>query len=103
MALAGRGAGLYAVLGEAVVLFAMLMLFFGGRMIAPAAAGVIEGSGGALTARVQPRVESVILLAMIAAVASAPFELLAALHGLALTVAGLFRSEEHTSELQSRG
>lgn len=90
LALAGRGADLYAVLGEAVVLFAMLMLFFGGRMIAPAAAGVIEGSGGALTARVQPRVESVILLAMIAAVGSAPFELLAALHGLALICAGLF-------------
>lgn len=92
--LSGGGAthGLYPVLGEAVVLFALLMLYFGGRMIAPAAAGVIEGSGGSLTARVQPRIEGALMLAMMLAALTAPLasiKMLALLHGLALITAGL--------------
>lgn len=58
------------VVDEAVLLFALLMLFMGGRIIAPAAAGAIERAGGHLRARVQPRVEGALLglvpLAMVA-------------------------------------
>lgn len=79
----------YVVLAEAVVLFALLMLFFGGRLIAPAAAGAIERQGGVLEARVQPRIEGAILLAMIAAALTAPIPTLHAPHGLLLILAGL--------------
>jgi len=85
----GGGFVLYAVVGEAVVLFALLMLFFGGRLIAPAAAGAIERAGGTLTARVQPRIEGAILLAMIGAVVSALVPALQPIHGLLLIGAGL--------------
>lgn len=78
----------YLLLGETVVLFAMLMLFFGGRLIAPAAAGAIERSGGSMEARVQPRIEGAILLAMIGAVATGLLPLLAPLHALLLMGAG---------------
>jgi uncharacterized protein involved in response to NO len=78
----------YVLLGEAVVLFAMLMLFFGGRLIAPAAAGAIERNGGSMEARVQPRIEGVILLAMIGAAATAVLPILAPLQGLLLMLAG---------------
>lgn len=88
----GGGFALYVVLGEAVVLFAMLMLFFGGRLIAPAAAGVIERSGGSMEARVQPRIEGAILLTMIGAALTGPLAGLAypvaVLHGLLLMLAG---------------
>ena len=83
------GYRLYIVMAETVVLFALLMLFFGGRLIAPAAAGAIERGGGVLTARVQPRVEGAILLAMIAAALTAPIPALHATHGLLLILAGL--------------
>ncbi|RFF27363.1 MULTISPECIES: NnrS family protein [unclassified Wenzhouxiangella] len=85
-----HGGGLlsYLLLGEAVVLFAMLMLFFGGRLIAPAAAGVIEGAGGTLTARVQPNIEGAILLAMIAAAGTAFIPAAGPVHGLLLVVTG---------------
>lgn len=62
----------FLVLREAVLLFALLMLFMGGRIIAPAAAGAIERAGGHLEARVQPGIEAALLcimpLAMVAAV-----------------------------------
>lgn len=85
-----RGGGFtrYLVLGEAVVLFALLMLFFGGRLIAPAAAGAIERSGGSLAARVQPVIEGAILLAMIGAALTGLLPQLRALHGLLLVIAG---------------
>lgn len=79
----------YLLLGEAVVLFAMLMLFFGGRLIAPAAAGAIERSGGSLEARVQPRIEGALLLAMIGVVLSALIPAAGPVHGLLLVVAGM--------------
>lgn len=41
-----------------LVLFALLMLFMGGRIIAPAVAGQLYRQGQALDARVQPRVEA---------------------------------------------
>lgn len=57
----------YLILQETVLLFAMLMLFMGGRIIAPAAAGAIQRSGGHLDARVQPRIEGALLISMICA------------------------------------
>lgn len=57
----------YLILQETVLLFAMLMLFMGGRIIAPAAAGAIQRAGGHLEARVQPRIEGALLITMICA------------------------------------
>ena len=57
----------FLILQETVLLFAMLMLFMGGRIIAPAAAGAIQRAGGHLGARVQPRVEGAVLVMMICA------------------------------------
>lgn len=88
LSLRGSGFSLYVVLGEAVVLFSLLMLFFGGRLIAPAAAGAIEQAGGELRARVQPRIEGASMLAMIAAVATAPWPGAQGLHGALLITAG---------------
>ncbi|WP_421621056.1 NnrS family protein [Alkalilimnicola ehrlichii] len=57
----------WLLLREAVLLFALLMLFVGGRIIAPAVAGAIERQGGRLTARVQPQLEAALLILMAAA------------------------------------
>jgi uncharacterized protein involved in response to NO len=46
-----------------VVLFSLLMLFMGGRIIAPAVAGQLHRQGERLDARVQPRIEGALLLA----------------------------------------
>ncbi len=78
----------WIVIRIAVVLFALLMLFFGGRLIAPAAAGAIERAGGRLEARVQPRIEGAALLAMIAALLTAPWPWLSPAHGGLLMLAG---------------
>lgn len=51
----------YLMLRESVVLFSLLMLFMGGRIIAPAVAGAIERAGSTLEARVQPRIEGALL------------------------------------------
>lgn len=48
----------------AVLLFALLMLFMGGRIIAPAAAGQRYRQGEYLDARVQPRLEGALLVCM---------------------------------------
>jgi uncharacterized protein involved in response to NO len=56
----------------AVILFAMLMLFMGGRIIAPTVAGQFHRQGHKLQARVQPQIEAALLVLMtIASVASA--------------------------------
>lgn len=60
-----------ASLAAAVLLFALLMLFMGGRIIAPAIAGQFYRQGGKLDARVQPRIEAALILAMAIALASA--------------------------------
>jgi len=61
-----------ATLAVAVLLFAALMLFMGGRIIGPTAAGHFHRQGGKLGARVQPRLEGGLLVALaIAIVASA--------------------------------
>ena len=54
----------YLALQEGVVLLATLLLFMGGRIIAPAAAGAIQRAGGHLEARVQPRLEGTLLILM---------------------------------------
>lgn len=54
----------------AVMLLAMLMLFMGGRIIAPAVAGQLQRQGRTLQARVQPRIEGALLIVMTAAVAA---------------------------------
>jgi len=92
--MAGRGGYMTpAIIGTAVLLFALLMLFFGGRLIAPAAAGAIEASGGRLDARVQPRLEGALILAMLATVVIRPLagtgNLADALVGMALIASGL--------------
>jgi uncharacterized protein involved in response to NO len=55
----------------AVIAFALLMLFIGGRLIAPAAAGQFYRQGGNLQARVQPRIEAALILLMLAAIVAA--------------------------------
>lgn len=52
----------------AVLLFALLMLFMGGRLIAPAVAGQLERQGLRLATRVQPRIEGALIIAMALAV-----------------------------------
>ena len=50
-----------------VGLFALLMLFMGGRIIAPAVAGQLYRQGERLDARVQPRIEAALIVAGFAA------------------------------------
>lgn len=57
----------YLALRESVLMFALLMAFMGGRIIAPAAAGAIHRAGGHLKARVQPRIEGALILLLSAA------------------------------------
>jgi len=68
---AGYAAAGRTILIAAVLLFALLMLFMGGRLIAPTVAGQFYRQGGKLDARVQPRIEGGLIVVMtIAAVAS---------------------------------
>jgi len=62
---------LRAVLTVVVLSLAALMLFMGGRIIAPAAAGQFYRQGASLAARVQPRIEGLLLAIMAGAVVSA--------------------------------
>ena len=71
------------------LLFATLMLFMGGRLIAPAAAGAFRERGLQLDARVQPRLEALLLLLLAAAVTTLPFPLTRAVAGTLMLVAGL--------------
>jgi uncharacterized protein involved in response to NO len=61
----------HTILGVAVLLFAVLMIFMGGRLMAAAVAGQFYRQGAKLDARVQPRIESGLLAAMLAAIATA--------------------------------
>lgn len=85
----GGAVARYTVLSVAVVLFAGLMLFFGGRLIAPAAAGAIEKTGGELKARVQPRIEGTMLILMGAAVVFTSWSGLRPVAGAMLLGAGI--------------
>ena len=79
----------YLALQQSVLLFALLMVFFGGRLIAPAAAGAIQAAGGQLEARVQPRVEGALLVLLILAVAIAFMPQARPVSGMLLMAAGL--------------
>ncbi|MDO8863622.1 NnrS family protein [Haliea sp. E1-2-M8] len=70
------------------LLFASLMLFMGGRLIAPAAAGAFRERGMYLDARVQPRLESLLLLLLAAAVVALLFPVSRAASGTLMLVAG---------------
>jgi uncharacterized protein involved in response to NO len=78
-------------LAVVVVVFSLLMLFMGGRLVAPAAAGQLYRQGGNLEARVQPRIEAALIaLMLVAATASAfPSHRASALvAGIAMCAAG---------------
>ncbi len=73
-----------------LLLFALLMLFMGGRIIAPAVAGAIERAGGELTARVQPGIEGVLIVLLLSALLIRPLPHGTAISGLVLLIAGVF-------------
>ncbi|PTN12137.1 NnrS family protein [Nitrosomonas aestuarii] len=75
------------LLGESVQLFALLMLFMGGRMLAPAIAGEFYRQGMELQARVQPRVEAGLIVTIIAAVILAPVS--TSVSGILLITSGM--------------
>lgn len=77
-----------AIATAAVLLLAALMLFMGGRIIAPAAAGQLYRQGSTLAARVQPRIEAAIIVAIAVAVVSAVVPQLALVLRLACAAAG---------------
>lgn len=64
-------ANVRAIMDALVLLLAALMLFMGGRIIAPAAAGQFYRQGRSLAARVQPRIEGWLMVTMTAAVLAA--------------------------------
>jgi uncharacterized protein involved in response to NO len=57
----------HLLLLQGVLLFALLMAFMGGRIIAPAAGGAAEREGLELEARVQPRLEAALIVLLIVA------------------------------------
>lgn len=77
------------LLFEAVLLIALLMLFMGGRIIAPAVASHFHRMGLELDARVQPRIEGALIIAMACAIVLYPLPLGRIPAGLALTAAGV--------------
>jgi uncharacterized protein involved in response to NO len=70
---AGFTNAVHGILMVAVLLFAMLMLFMGGRLIAPTVAGQFYRQGSKLDARVQPRLEGGLLAAMAVAATASVF------------------------------
>lgn len=79
-AVRGAGGAVQLVLAETVLLFALLMLFFGGRLIV--------SSGVPLRARVQPRVEAALLLATLGAIAATALDPAGKPAGVLLVAAG---------------
>ncbi len=78
----------HAALRPALLLLAMLMLFMGGRLLAPAIAGQMQRQGMALSARVQPRLEGALLLAGAAALGFSLFSGFERYSALACMLAG---------------
>jgi uncharacterized protein involved in response to NO len=76
------------VMVAALLLFALLMLFMGGRLVAPAVAGQLERQGVRLATRVQPRVEGALIVTMMLAVASSLVWTAHALVGITCVAAG---------------
>src|SRR5690554_75171 len=56
--------GPFALMHSAIVGLLLLMTFMGGRLVAPAVAGTLEKKGIPLEARVQPRIEGLLILAL---------------------------------------
>lgn len=82
----------HAVMVTAVAVFALLMLFIGGRLLAPAIAGQFYRQHDNLSARVQPRLEAALVIAMTVAIAASVFTESAvarAASALALAVSGV--------------
>jgi len=79
----------YSVLIIAVLLFGLLMLFMGGRLIAPAVAGQFYRQGGKLDARVQPRIEAGLIVGMTVAIVTAGFPRLISLTAAATIASSL--------------
>jgi len=75
------------LIDESVQLFALLMLFIGGRMLAPAAAGEFYRQGMELEARVQPNIEAGLIITIAAAYLLAPVA--APLSGMLLILCGV--------------
>ncbi len=72
-----------------MLLLALLMLFMGGRIIAPAVAGQFHKQGMDLEARVQPRIEGALIIAMGAAILLAPLPGAGLATAVALGAAGV--------------
>lgn len=77
------------LLYEGVLLIALLMLFMGGRIIAPAVAGHFHKQGQNLDARVQPRIEGGLLIAMLLAILLYPWPQGRLVASLTLAIAGV--------------
>jgi uncharacterized protein involved in response to NO len=75
------------LLHESVSLFALLMLYMGGRMLAPAVAGEFYRQGKELQARVQPRIEAGLIVTVTAAFILAPIS--ASVSGIFLIISGI--------------
>jgi uncharacterized protein involved in response to NO len=77
----------------AIALFSLLLLFMGGRLIAPAVAGAFYHQGENLAARVQPRIEGALIVVMALAALALSLEnvlrLPTAIAALALGAAGI--------------
>jgi uncharacterized protein involved in response to NO len=78
------------LIDNSVQLFALLMLFVGGRMLAPAVAGEFYRQGKELTARVQPNIEGGLILTITAAYLLSPIA--APLSGILLISSGILTS-----------
>jgi uncharacterized protein involved in response to NO len=78
-----------ATLVITVLLFAVLMLFMGGRIIGPTAAGHFHRQGSRLEARVQPRIEGSLIVAMTIAIIASAFATARPLAAAALCAAGV--------------
>lgn len=76
----------------AALLFASLMLFMGGRFIAPAAAGAFQERGKVLGSRVQPRIEGALLVFLLLAVVGLILAGPGPLAGLPMIAAGALAS-----------
>lgn len=74
---------------QSVLLFSLLMVFMGGRIIAPAAAGESERRGLALESRVQPRLEAALIVLLVVAALALFFPNGRLTAGLSTGVAGI--------------
>jgi uncharacterized protein involved in response to NO len=92
-----RGAS-RAIVDVGVALFATLLLFMGGRLIAPTVAGQVYRQGGNLDARVQPRIEGALVVTMGLAVlalvveAASTWQAVRWIAGVSLALAGVLAS-----------